>query len=409
MLSATLRSSASLLASILCIMLTAFAQGAPRLSAEGLEGGNLQDWKLRDNGVIEFTARRDGSSRTWRWFYFRVIEPGTGTLTFEIPDARSARASSGWRFGRPFVSKDGGETWQRTAETEYSGGRYRFTVETDGRDLLLALAPPYHYQRNLDWIAAHREDPRVVQAEKLGESLEGRPIHHLVIRQPGDSPLPIAWVIARQHPAETASSWKMEGLLNWLLSEDPEAAALLERVEFHIVPFMNPDGVVHGYYRFNTAGLDLNREWQNDDNTASPTVGAVKELMQRQHTSGREFLCFVDLHAISSKQKNFMYFTEDLLLRDEYTEEMTLFMRTFAELNPQFTAMKSEGTYPGEEGIAKDWVHSEFFAPTYTFESSYQNIDYSAEPGSYMLVDDYKSLGRDLGRTIRRIYVPTTD
>ncbi len=381
----------------------------PALSIDGLEGSNVDQWKVRGDGVIEFTVRRDSSTRhVWRWFYFRVENPGAETLTFEIPDARAASASSGWRFGLPMASTDGGKTWHRTAEASYRHGVYRFQVEpAEGRSLLVALAPPYHYARYLGLVDRISGHPRVASSRVLTHSLRNRPVHHLVIREPGQGPLPAVWVIARQHPAETAGSWKMEGLIEWLLSDDPATAVLLGKMEFHLVPFMNPDGVVMGNYRRNAAGLNLNREWNSGANKNAPTVEAVKDLMRKQHKEGREFIGFFDLHAISSQAKNFMYYTEDLLVREEYDRQLDQFLTTFGQLNPLFTKAGSESTYPGKEGIAKDWAHSEFFIPSYTFESSYQHVDYGPSRGKYLAIEDYKELGRDLGRTILRIYAPS--
>jgi len=39
---------------------------------------------------------------------------------------------------------------------------------------------------------------------------------------------------------------------------------------FKIVPMLNPDGVIHGNYRANLAGIDLNRIWDTADRILSP-------------------------------------------------------------------------------------------------------------------------------------------
>jgi len=389
---------------ILPILLISQLSADPVLTADGLEGGNLKDWKLREDGVIEFTAQYDADSRVWRWFYFRIDDPGTETLNFEIPNASSAWARSSWLFTRPFISHDEGQSWQRAGENQYHKGVYTFSAKPESDSMLVALAPPYSYTQNQKLLTSFDNHPKIVKRELLTETLDGRLVDYLVVREPGDTILPVIWITARQHPAEAASSWKMESLLIWLLSEDEEAVELLKRVEFHIVPMMNPDGVVRGHYRYNAAGLDLNRQWKNEENSNAPTVKKVQNLMREQYKADRDIKCFVDLHAISSRQKIFMYYTEDLLMREEYEEEMQRFMKTFTQINPLFSDQKSEGIIPGETGIAKDWVHSEFLIPTYTFETTYQNVDYGPEQGTYLLVDDYKKLGMDLGKTLASIY-----
>ena len=67
---------------------------------------------------------------------------------------------------------------------------------------------------------------------------------------------------ARVHPGETVSSFMMEGFLKELIGGE-YGEYLKEVFLFKIVPMINPDGVVHGNYRFSASGYDLNRKWLN--------------------------------------------------------------------------------------------------------------------------------------------------
>lgn len=40
---------------------------------------------------------------------------------------------------------------------------------------------------------------------------------------------------------------------------------------------LNPDGVIHGNYRTNLAGIDLNRVWDAADRTLSPEIYELKK------------------------------------------------------------------------------------------------------------------------------------
>jgi hypothetical protein len=57
------------------------------------------------------------------------------------------------------------------------------------------------------------------------------------------------WIHAAIHSAETTSYFVVEGLVNFLLSGDPQANVLLSQCIFDIVPMLNPDGVYLGNYR----------------------------------------------------------------------------------------------------------------------------------------------------------------
>lgn len=395
------------LAAALLMLSNAAAQTAPRLSAEGLEGGNLATWQVQEDGVIRFTVRPDtGTTGEWRWYYFRVENSMGREVVLELPNASRSSASQAWGFNQPFVSSDEGATWQRLTDTQYRDGAFRFRFVPRSNSDRVALAPPYEYARALGLVTTAAGNSRVAQADVLARSVQGRAVHRLVVRHPeAPADLPVLWVLARQHPGETGGSWKMEGLLEWLLSGDADADALLRRIEFHLVPCMNPDGVVLGNYRRNSLGLNLNREWSNTDPATAPTVHAVREAMTAQRDAGRVLVAFVDLHSISVARKNFMYTTEDMWLDEEYDAEVDAFLRAFEGINPKFNHAGTEPSPANTANVAKNWAYLEFTVPSYTFETAYQDIQLGEHAGHYMQVEDYRALGRDMGRAIKKVYL----
>ena len=42
---------------------------------------------------------------------------------------------------------------------------------------------------------------------------------------------------------------------------------------------LNPDGVIHGHYRNNILGKDLNRMWQEPKDNETPTIFYLKKLI----------------------------------------------------------------------------------------------------------------------------------
>lgn len=48
------------------------------------------------------------------------------------------------------------------------------------------------------------------------------------------------------------------------------AQKLRDKFIFKLIPMLNPDGVIHGNYRTNLAGYDLNRVWENPDKLLCP-------------------------------------------------------------------------------------------------------------------------------------------
>ncbi len=92
----------------------------------------------------------------------------------------------------------------------------------------------------------------------------------------------------------------MQGAIDFLCSEDEEAKFLRDHCVFKIIPMMNPDGVIHGNYRTDLAGFDLNRRWKKTHKSLFPSVYAAKNLI-KQLAKARELLMICDLHGHSRK------------------------------------------------------------------------------------------------------------
>ena len=58
----------------------------------------------------------------------------------------------------------------------------------------------------------------------------------------------------RIHPGETNSSFIMNGVIEYLVSDDEKADYLRNAFVFKIIPMLNPDGVIVGNYRCSLIG-----------------------------------------------------------------------------------------------------------------------------------------------------------
>jgi len=63
------------------------------------------------------------------------------------------------------------------------------------------------------------------------------------------------------HPGESQSSFVAEGLINYLVSDEPESKEIRQKFVIKVIPMLNPDGVVLGNSRVSLLGVDLNRRW----------------------------------------------------------------------------------------------------------------------------------------------------
>lgn len=56
-------------------------------------------------------------------------------------------------------------------------------------------------------------------------------------------------ITGRVHPGESNSSFIVEGIIKFLVSQEVIAIKLRDTFVFKIVPMLNPDGVIIGNYR----------------------------------------------------------------------------------------------------------------------------------------------------------------
>jgi murein tripeptide amidase MpaA len=98
----------------------------------------------------------------------------------------------------------------------------------------------------------------------------------------------------------------MKGLIDFLVSNAPEARALREKFVFKLVPMINVDGVINGNYRCSLCGSDLNRRYKTPSKILHSSIHAIKRFV-KAFSKERELALYVDLHGHSRKKNIFMY------------------------------------------------------------------------------------------------------
>jgi hypothetical protein len=231
------------------------------------------------------------------------------TLRFHIPHERQKEGDCPVVYANPDfpVYSYDGCAWHRTDRKERSGGpgvadeqivtvRETFTEDT----VWLSFQYPYTNDHLADWIGQAAETP-FLTPEVVGASTQGRPIRGFTIADPAASTAgrKSAWFIGLQHPAETGAGWGLEGMAEFLLSDDPEAAAVRSRWAITFVPIVNVDAIAEGRGRIHTTGVNLNREWEKPDPVRE--VLTIKETLRQRARSEPALAFFADIHGFSSR------------------------------------------------------------------------------------------------------------
>ena len=145
----------------------------------------------------------------------------------------------------------------------------------------------------------------------LCKTLAGNDVDMLIITNFTSYPEAIAMrkavvLTCRVHPGESNSSYIMNGVIEFLVSDDEKAQFLRNTFVFKIIPMLNPDGVIVGNYRCSLIGADLNRNWVGPSSKTFPENFATK-LMMKKTLESRDIFFFCDFHGHSTHRNLFMF------------------------------------------------------------------------------------------------------
>eukprot|EP01012_Entosiphon_sulcatum_P033713 TRINITY_DN4268_c0_g1_i1.p1 TRINITY_DN4268_c0_g1~~TRINITY_DN4268_c0_g1_i1.p1 ORF type:complete len:897 (+),score=98.87 TRINITY_DN4268_c0_g1_i1:56-2746(+) len=183
------------------------------------------------------------------------------------------------------------------------------------------------------WTGASAEYEQLLEAPRNATSSGRRTTdrsHHRLHRFPGK---PYFVVSARVHAGEVPASHVLDGLITFLLGDDPRAIAARNQFVFKLIPMLNPDGVVRGHYRTDTRGVNLNRCFVDPDPALHPAIYHMKNLLVGCHKSGKLAL-YLDLHGHATKRGCFMY--GNCMETDELQARNLLFPKLVALNTPYF-------------------------------------------------------------------------
>jgi murein tripeptide amidase MpaA len=347
---------------------------SPGFSASGqFPGGSIE--VVDDTNPVDVQLRlKNDPNGTWRGHYHFRITGAKGTpCKIRILEAANLSAEYLGISEANLRTTDG--PWGNAGSRVSYDRKHWFLVRGRlvGSDYVIELTPerdicfiarwvPYSIDREYDFLSQIQRSSRV-RAGSVGKSSKGAQLDYLVVGDNDDLTQKTklnCWIVSRQHPSETMSGFFNEGLLKRLTDQyDPVVRQLLSKVNFHIIPNINPDGSGAGFTRVNGAGTDLNRSWEAPSAERSPEVHSVQRKMREV---GVDF--FMDCHG----DEEFRYVILAGPLPEPHGSERH--NRLFAELRKAWAAVSPDydPSHPYIGGPPSDgyrrqawyWVGEEF-------------------------------------------------
>jgi len=179
----------------------------------------------------------------------------------------------------------------------------------------------------------------------------------------------------------------VEGLINYLLSDEEEAREIRQKFVIKIIPMLNPDGVVLGNARSSLLGVDLNRRWLRPSKFLHPSIYYTKSLIkylnkklhQPEVKSGGVVL-FTDIHGHNKNMDIFMYGC--IVERDYANHEGNMIIKSVPDgvdrLIPVFSSQKCRFALERDKAeTGRIVVFREFgILNSYTLECSYHGSEH---------------------------------
>ncbi|MEO8665048.1 MAG: M14 family zinc carboxypeptidase [Ignavibacteria bacterium] len=186
-----------------------------------------------------------------------------------------------------------GITWNRF-EGFINGDVKEYSRIYSQNSVYFCYGYPYVYSDLLE-LVSRLNGNQFVTISNLIKSGEGRDVKLFRISEPcvADTEKYMIWVIGRQHAMETHSNYVVEGLMDYLISNEPSADKLRRKAIIYIVPVMDVDNAAKGGTGKDRLPVDFNRDW--DSPSYWPAINAVKKKIS-QTTIQNPLKIFFDSH-----------------------------------------------------------------------------------------------------------------
>ncbi|MBI9074644.1 MAG: hypothetical protein JEZ02_04460 [Desulfatibacillum sp.] len=228
-----------------------------------------QDWDIYlddDNG-------NESLPDSYRnWWYIRVEDFVPGT------EVRLTLKNRGWTYYYVPVYSYDKVTWHRFDENEVAASNEcdagiedcTLHISTDRFTqcpVYVARFYPYTTWDMYAYLFQIEASPWVTITNLGQTSGYGADIPFIKIEDPSvdDSQKRAVWMHARSHPAETGSSFFVEGAVNQLLADLDANVDAARKLVFYIAPMHNVDGVIKGNYRTDLFSRNFEVLWLRDD------------------------------------------------------------------------------------------------------------------------------------------------
>ncbi len=265
------------------------------------ENASALYWLTDPNGVVHvylnYEHERASVNRaTLHWHFGLEGRPGADVtlILHNFDNIWNGRPGSPIDDRTISVVSPDGRNWTVVKGRKTHDNGFQLDLNLHSGRLYVARIEPYRLS-DLDALKQSIAANNLVAVETIGRTVQGRDLEIIRIGRP-EAPRRVL-LRARAHPWESGGNWVIEGLIERLLKDDPDARRFLDAYCLYVMPIANKDGVARGGHRFNVRGMDLNRKWDAPpDPDLAPENRALERWLASMIATGRRPDLAIDLH-----------------------------------------------------------------------------------------------------------------
>lgn len=375
------------------------------------DSGSLDESNSSVSGNLVMLAGRDNyNTGDWKWLYFSADGVDGQQVTFRIGDNFDTGGAS--LLGHKMVYSYDQENWFFFDNNVRNAALDRFSFSNNSpfaQDrVYVAYGLPYPKSRvdshtasliGSQWVSPTLSgDANLVIGQSpggvddLGRVIAPQDMYGYKITDPNGGAIAKKKVVllGGVHANETLGNFTLEGLVEFLVSDDAEAAILRKYAEFYVYPMANPDGRLAGYNRSTVQreNLDPNRYWIPPNYNNLDDIEVVGDSVRVD--TGLDVDYLVDFHStVNGKTGHYGY------ILPAYQSDP--FWQNVIQLEPSINTNNALLQDDTAAKFGRDYLNAEFSA---TFETQFladENID------------RFLTLGRSFGLAFQQTFFKYSD
>ena len=377
----------------------------------GFESSNISNIKKISNNHFSMMMRPDEPSdhnyphHMLYWFYFKLTGAKEQTVTVDITNIDWM--PSHWDNYTPVYTyaNDPNDLtehkWERITNTTRFFKTFSFTHTFTSDTVWVALRYPYTYTYGQRYISSIKDNPHV-KVETIGKTREGRNIDLIMItdRNVSDKGKKGIWLIAKDHAVEQDGAWMIEGIIEFLLSDEPEAALLRKKTVFAMIPLAAPDATYHGRNVNPVTGADVSHSYSIGPlsiKRAEIMTEETKAIWSRVQSWVKEGSS-IDLAAILHNPHGDEENVWGIFNSSHKPEEKKVFHETFLKHLKGYTTRTNIFSKLHHSDTFSDIAATEFDSLAFSYE-----INQHAK-GSFLTIQDLHNIGKAFARGVFDYY-----